>query len=137
MKNQKITQKDINLNYNNINYDYLAGLVHADGTFTNVLVNNRSKIYLYPRFILTQHNRNRDMINNIKILLNNKWYIKLSEKTKILKYTITNLDDIINILIPIFDKHQVRSNRYYSYLKFKLLASSWGPALLAPLGEYI
>jgi hypothetical protein len=107
-------------NKNKINNNYIAGLVHADGTFTAPLIKGKNKLYINPRFILTQHIMNKDIINEIKRLLNDKGHIKY-QTNNIMKYTITNIEDIIKIILPIFDKYQVRSNKYYSYLKFKLL----------------
>lgn len=117
---ENITKESRNNNYYNINYNYIAGFIHADGTFTAPLIKGKNKLYINPRFILTQHIINKNLINEIKKLLNNKGHIK-NQTNNIMKYSITNIEDIINIILPIFDKYQVRSNRYYSYLKFKLL----------------
>lgn len=121
--NKNITKLDKNNNYYSIDGNYIAGLVHADGTFTAPLIKkNDSKIYINPRFILTQHIKSIEIIKNIKKELNNKGNIK-NQNNNISKYTITNKKDIYENVIPYFDKYQVRGNRYLSYLKFKLLVN--------------
>ncbi len=115
-----MTKLDKNKNYYNLSNNYIAGLFHADGTFTNTLINGKYKLYLNPRLILTQHKNNLEILKLIKLKLNDLGHIKI-QNNNICKYTITNLKDIHDIVLPFFDKHQVRGNRYLSYLKFKLL----------------
>nr|YP_008475213.1 hypothetical protein [Wickerhamomyces mucosus]AGS44509.1 hypothetical protein [Wickerhamomyces mucosus] len=109
------------INNNSISLDYIAGFVHAYGTFTAPLIKGKKKIYINPRFILTENSEYKYHLNLIKKELDNIGNIEENKSSKIIKYTITNLDDLNNKILPIFNKHQVRGNRYYSYLKFKLL----------------
>lgn len=105
-----------------INNDYIAGLFHADGTFTVSVIKGKNKLYLNPRLIFTQDEKSLNIINEMKTKLNNLGNIKY-QSNNICKYTITNLHDIKESILPIFDKYTVRSNKYSSYLKFKLLVN--------------
>lgn len=118
----KMTKKDIHKNKNKLNNNYISGFVHADGTFTNSIIKGKNKLYINPRFIVKQHKDNIYILEEIKKRLNNLGSIKKANN-KIASYTITNLKDIVNVVLPFFDKYQVRGNRYFSYLKFKLLVN--------------
>lgn len=115
-----MTKYDINKNEIKLSNNYIAGFVHADGTFTNTLIKGKNKIYLNPRFILTQNKENKIILEIIKTKLNNLGHIKI-QNNGVCKYTITNIKDIHDVVLSYFDKYQVRGNRYNSYLKFKLL----------------
>lgn len=113
-----MTKNDKNIK--NIVNDYIAGFVHADGTFTNTIIKGKYKIYLNPRLIIKQHKNNIFILEEINKKLNNKGFIKI-ENNNIANLIISNIKDIYNIVLPFFDKYQVRGDKYYSYLKFKLL----------------
>lgn len=47
------------------------------------------------------------------------WY--LGKKDKTIRYQVTKQSDILNIIIPFFMKHQLRSGKALSFLRFKYI----------------
>ena len=117
-----MNKNTINKQKINMNYDYLSGIFHADGTFTVSIIKGKNKLYLNPRMIFTQHERSLNIIKEMKLKFNNVGHIKF-QTNKICKYTITNLEDIKKYVLPVFDKYTVRSNKYSGYLKYKLIVN--------------
>lgn len=120
-----INKHSRNNNYYNINNDYISGFIHADGSLSSPFVRggkNKNKLYMIPQFNLYQHINNKEIVLLIKEVFNNSGNI-IYQTNNIMKYKITNIEHIINIIIPFFDKHQLRSNKYFTFLKFKLLVN--------------
>lgn len=124
-----MSEKTINVNKDtinipkkiNMNYDYLAGLFHADGTFTVTIGKRKNdRLNFKPSMIFTQHEKSLDVIKEMKLKFQDIGSIQY-QTNKICKYRITGIKNIKEYVLPIFDKYTVRSNRYSSYLKFKLI----------------
>lgn len=112
-----------NKNYYNITNDYIAGLFHADGCFSASIqrsIKNKN-LYIIPELTFSQHIDNKEIVLLIKKKFNcgNIYY----QPNNQIRYKVKKLEDLKNIIIPFFEKHQVRSNKYMSFLKFKLLVN--------------
>lgn len=102
--------------------DYIAGLVQADGAFSAPLIRGKkNQLYITPQFNISQHIDNKDVILKIKERFNNIGYIRYETNVNQIKYKVTNIKDINNIIIPFFEKYSLRSNKYLTFLKFKYI----------------
>jgi hypothetical protein len=67
-----------------------------------------------------QHSNSYDLLYSLKNFFNNKGTISFSNKTKtVLRYKISNLDDIINLVLPHFDSYPLMTSKQLNYLDFK------------------
>lgn len=115
-----INKQSRNINYNILDDDYIAGLIHADGGLSVPLIRPNKTIYPRPQVSITQHIDNKDIIMGIKQRFGNIGSIRFQEKDNQIKYKIDNINDINRVVIPFLTKHQLRSNKYLSFLKWKL-----------------
>jgi len=113
---------------------WLAGFTQADGSFVigfekrNVgplapkarrkVATQGVSIGVYPRpaFVLTQSKRDQAMMEELQkwlgvgVIYNNRDCVSL---------VVRSLDDIINVILPIFDEHKLCSGKYQAYQVFK------------------
>ncbi|MHB9592086.1 LAGLIDADG family homing endonuclease [Enterobacter mori] len=104
--------------------DYIAGFVHGNGEFSielRVEENSKRKLLkLLPKFTLTQHVRNIELIKEIKKRLGDKGSYKIDNK-KIIRYRVSSIKEFNENLIPYFDKYQVKSEKLKNYIKLKYI----------------
>lgn len=97
------------VNYSEIpNPNWLAGFSSAEGCFfVNISKPNKNKISLRSFaqlvFKISQHNRDKKLLELIVKYLNCGQVITHSEKAKV--FIVTNFADIINKIIPLFKAH--------------------------------
>lgn len=130
--NNKIIKNEINNEKMKILIDkrlsdsYISGFVQGDGSFSvnlSVKKNNKGiRIYLNPIFILTQHNNNILLIKKIIERFKNIGTYSI-DNNNIIRYRVSNLHDIKNIIIPFFDKYQLKDNKLLSFIKFKFIVN--------------
>lgn len=116
----------INNSYFNIK-EWLVGLTDSKGIF-NIYINNNKIIFIYKITLNTSsggggHPQNMGVPNNKQLLYKIKEYlgtgtIKINNNIEIY-YIINNKEDLINIIVPIFDKYPLLTSKRYNYLKFK------------------
>lgn len=116
-----IHDKNHELNTDNPIYAYIVGLFEGDGWIT---ISKKGKYLLYELGIEIN-------IRDIKLLYKIKNIIgvgqisikKIKNKDGTIKetcrYNVRNKNHLINIIIPIFDKYPMLTNKYYDYLFFK------------------
>lgn len=106
-----------------INHNYIAGFVQGDGCFSITIIKKKNKLTLRPVFTIVQHKEFKQLIIKIQEEFNGigNWYLNKQDNT--IRYQVTKLNDIKDIIIPFFDKYQLRSNKYESYLKFKFIVN--------------
>lgn len=119
MKNNNNIKELINERLSN---DYIAGFIHGNGGFSVQLIWNKSKnrIGLQPMFTLTQHNRNIDLIIKIIERFNNVGYYQIDNKN-IMRYRISSIEDLKKVIIPFFDKNQVKNDKLLNFIKLKFI----------------
>lgn len=107
--------------------DYIAGLVQADGSFSAVLTSKTRKkkrdFNISLVFTIVQHEKYKDLIIEIQKYFAGigNWYFNKNDKTVI--YQVTKQSDLLNIIIPFFMEHQLRSGKLLSFLHFKYIAT--------------
>lgn len=118
--------KDWKLNKEGLTGDYVAGLVQADGSFSAVLTRktrgDKEYFNISLVFTLVQDQKHKDLILEIQKKFGGvgQWYLGKTDKT--IRYQVTNLSDLLNVIIPFFMKYQLRSGKLISFLKFKYIA---------------
>lgn len=106
--------------------DYISGFIQGDGSFSvglSITKNKKeTKIYLRPLFTLTQHNNNILLIEKIIERFGNIGTYSI-DNNNIIRYRISKLEDIKDIIIPFFDKYQLKEDKLLSYIKFKFIVN--------------
>jgi hypothetical protein len=99
--------------------------VQADGSFSAVL-NRKTRgekeyFYLSLSFTLVQKQKYKDLILEIQKKWGNvgNWYLSKNDNT--IRYQVNKVSDFLNIIIPFFMKHQLRSGKLLSFLRFKYI----------------
>jgi len=101
-------------------YRYLVGLTDGDGTFNiyTSIINNKINF----TFKISLSKVNIKLLYYLKkelgvgqVILHNINKKDGNQAT----YRIRNKKDIINIILPIFDKYPLLTSKYYNYKKFK------------------
>lgn len=121
LDNSIIYDKNHKLNTDNPIYAYIVGLIEGDGWIT---VTKKGKYLLYEVGIEI-NGRDIQLIHKIKnilgvgIIILRKRKLKDGLYNEIVIYRIRNKDHLKNIIIPIFDKYSILTNKQYDYLFFK------------------
>ena len=108
---------------------YVAGFVDGEGTF-HIAINkskeNRFGLRFIPEFHINQNSPSKDVLEDIMSLFG-CGYIKQNHKTSIRDktwvYVVRNRNDLLNIIIPFFDAHPLRTQKQKDFLLFKRVAS--------------
>jgi hypothetical protein len=97
-------------------YAYLVGLFEGDGYF---LITKHGK-YLTYEVGIELSIRDVQLIYKIKELLNaGVISFRKRQELEMVSLRIRNKDHLKNLIIPIFDKYPMFSNKQYDYLRFK------------------
>lgn len=106
----KIYKSDFNIN------EWLVGFTDGNGIFNiNINMTNNKIIITYK---ISLNKKNTQLLYKIKSYLGVGSVI-YDNKTNIASYLIIDKKYLINIIIPIFDKYPLLTNKRYNYLKFK------------------
>lgn len=103
----------INNSYFNIK-EWLVGITDGDGTF-NVYTNIENKKIIFT-YKISLTNKNIELLYKIKEYLG---IGTINIDKNIVSYLIRDKKDLINIVIPIFDKYPLLTSKRFNYLKFK------------------
>lgn len=103
---------------------WVAGFTSGDGSFNIKTTKSRTgKVQL--RYAINLHIREKDVIVGLSKYLNKYKNLK-EETTKYIYYTettvaiqIVNFSDIINVIIPFFDKYFLQGQKRLDYNDFK------------------
>lgn len=113
------------LNKANLSGEYIAGFVQADGSFSVRLAsktrNNKQYLHLSLVFTIVQNQKHKDLILEIQKKFGGigHWYLNKADKT--IRYQVSSQKDFINVIIPFFMEHQLRSGKLLSFLHFKYI----------------
>lgn len=116
------------LNKKRLTGEYIAGFVQADGSFSAVLTRKTRDTKQYFNislvFTIVQNEKYKDLILEIQNKFGGIGHWYLGKKDKTIRYQVTKQSDIINVIIPFFMKHQLRSGKALSFLHFKYIAET-------------
>jgi len=106
---------------NKINPFYISGLTQADGSFSITFKKGKKiKLYITPRFSITQLKKEKFLIDNIKEYFK-VGYVRELKKDNILKYEVNKIAELQEIIIPHFEKYPLKGGKLDSFNKFKYI----------------
>lgn len=100
---------------------WIAGFVSGDGSFNIKTTKTRTgKVQL--RFAVHLHIREQEVIKGLALFFNfdTSKYIYYTEISVAIQ--IVNTSDILNIIIPFFDKYKIKGAKELDYIDFKKVA---------------
>lgn len=117
IRNNSYFEVSQRLNSGNLIYAFLVGLIEGDGWFT---VTKKGKYLLYE-FGIELNIRDVQLIYKIKSLLGVGVvsFRDTEGRAKTVSLRIRNKSHLIDVILPIFDKYPLLSNKQYDYLRFR------------------
>lgn len=98
-----------------LNPYWISGFVTGDGHFSCKIVNNNRIKFL---FNITQNSRDKELMEYFINYLN-CGFTYINTKDNCIYYEVVKYDDIINKIIPFFNKYSVRGTKLVNYNYFK------------------
>ena len=111
-------------NIDNINPYWIAGLASGDGCFYVSLRNSlttKSGKSVTLKFHIVQHSRDIELMKSLIYYLN-CGRIELTLKQSAVYFVVTNFKDILEKLIPLFDKYNIKGVKELDYAHFREVA---------------
>ena len=108
-----------NMNKNfNITPEWISGFTQSDGSFVISYINTKSGMPIrpVPVFNLTQSNLDYDLFMEIKKYLG---IGKVYNNRENVTFVVKSIDEIVEVLMPLFDKHPLRGSKFAGYDIFK------------------
>nr|AAA82635.1 DNA endonuclease I-CpaI [Lobochlamys segnis]AAL34374.1 unknown [Lobochlamys segnis]ALO21041.1 putative LAGLIDADG homing endonuclease [Lobochlamys segnis] len=103
-----------------INPQWITGFVDGEGCFSVSILRNNSLRYghqLQPEFVVTQHKLDANVLYALKD------YFKVGSVVvnhgERLCYKVKNIDHFITVIIPFFEKHELKTKRRIEFLRFR------------------
>lgn len=125
VQNDSILPQQWELNKENLTGDYIAGFVQADGSFSATLTrktrDDKEYFNISLVFTIVQSLKYKELILEIQKKFGGIGHWYLNKKDKSIRYQVTNQSDLLNVIIPFFMKHQLRSGKLLSFLHFKYI----------------
>ena len=97
----------------NFTGDWIAGFTQSDGSF---VVSFENPIRPRPLFNLTQSNTELEMF---EALQNHLGVGRLQKNRNNVTLVVTSINEIVSVLIPLFDKYPLHGSKLTSYQVFK------------------
>lgn len=88
-------------------------------TLQNIKGKGKTGYKSFLEFKITQRDHSKDILYKIKDYFNCGRINIDNRKTKTMKYVVTNIDDLLNIIIPHFDEYPLLTSKYLNYVDFK------------------
>ena len=100
---------------------WLAGFASGEGCFLVTLIkttSNQLGYWVQLSFQLTQHTRDIELINNLKEYLD-CGQTTVYDNHNFIKYVVSNISDIMEKVLPFFDKYSIVGVKSQDYEDFK------------------
>jgi len=117
----KPASRSYNLEIVPISFYWFAGLVSGDGCFHISIRNSPTTITgksVVLKFHVVQHSRDTELIKKL-ISTFACGRIELALKQSAVYFVVTNLKDILEKIIPVFDKYPIKGVKALDYENFK------------------
>lgn len=111
-------------NTDSMNPYWIAGLASGDGCFYVSLRNSlttKSGKSVTLKFHIVQHSRDTELMKSLISYLN-CGRIELVLKQSAVYFVVSNLKDILDKIIPLFDKHEIKGIKESDYMDFRKVA---------------
>lgn len=104
-----------------INSYWIAGFTAGEGCFSVSINKSKAKLGVTSelRFILTQHNRDQNLIKSLQHTLGCG---NINQDSKATYLVVRRLSDLTNIIIPFFGKYPIMGNKTKDFEDFKRVA---------------
>jgi hypothetical protein len=99
---------------------WIVGFVDGEGCFHIGIARNKTYKTGYqvlPEFVIVQHARDVKLLQNIKSFFN--CGVIRQNHGEIMCYRVRNLEHLSTIIIPFFEKHQLKSLKKVDFIKFR------------------
>ena len=99
---------------------WIVGFVDGEGYFhINVAKKNtlKSEYQILPEFVISQHERDIKLLYNIKSYFN--CGVVRKNNRKVPCYRVRDLNQLATIILPFFEKHQLKTMKKVDFLKFR------------------
>lgn len=117
MKIETDTTKDT---FVKMNPNWIAGFTSAEGCFIISIVKSTSLRIGYQvqlKFLLTQHDRDLELFNYLVEFLGYGYVCKYANRNAV-DFIVTKFSDIVNKLLPLFQKYPIVGYKYLDFLYF-------------------
>jgi hypothetical protein len=102
---------------------WIAGFVDGEGCFHIGINQNKDMLLGYqvlPEFVVTQHKRSIQVLHGLKEYFKSG-VVRYSKgkNNDIMSFRIRNRQDLINTIIPFFEKHKLKTTKRFDFIKFR------------------
>lgn len=106
----------------NLHAQWIVGFVDGEGCFhVGVNANKTTKlgVQVLPEFVVVQHERDRQVLEALKTYFK-CGYIKINHGDR-LCYLVRQQSHLLNIIIPFFEKHKLKTKKRVGFEKFRTI----------------
>lgn len=107
----------------NLNPYNITGYFDGEGCFSVTIYKNpkmKTGISFTFSVEMKQHSNSAHILKGVQQYFNNKGHISFSNKHKsVMRFKISKLNDILNLVIPHFDKYPLITSKNLNYIDFK------------------
>jgi LAGLIDADG endonuclease len=102
----------------NLNPYWISGFTAGEGCFSVSVIKSKAKLgeTSWIRFILTQHNRDKNLMNSLVTYFGCG---KINQASAATYFVVQRLSDIMDIIIPFFDKYPLVGVKVKDFEDFK------------------
>lgn len=101
---------------------WIVGFVDGEGCFhIGISKNPTSKLgyQILPEFVITQHKRDVKLLHNIKAFFGCGVVRTNNKDRDVMCYRVRNSEHLSTIIIPFFEKHELKSLKRVDFLSFR------------------
>jgi hypothetical protein len=105
--------------------EFISGYIEGEGCFSLAITKKKGYllgVQIYPSFNLQVHVIDKPLLEKIKKVMN-CGRIYTNSKRKLVNFKVYRYDDLVNKVIPFFDKYQFHGNKKRSFEIFKEIMS--------------
>jgi len=102
---------------------WIVGFTDGEGCFHIGISKNDTYVVGYQvllEFTITQHKKDEKLLNNIKNYFN--CGVVRFQNEDIMCYRVRNFNHILEIIIPFFEKHHLKTLKYVDFQRFRRVA---------------
>jgi hypothetical protein len=110
-----------------LNAQWIVGFVDGEGYFgASVIKNNemKFKIQIQMEFVVTQHKRDIQLMQSLKSYFKcgHISTLKAEEQTNCVRWRVRDITHIVEIIIPFFEKHKLKTKKGIEFQRFRRLS---------------
>ena len=105
-----------------IDPSFITGLFDAEGSFVTTILNNsryKTGWCVQARIQIKMHEKDRALIQSIQEFFGGIGYISKPNNTSTVEFRVTNIKNIVDVIIPHFDNYPLITKKYSDYILFK------------------